>query len=42
VLPNAALAAVVNYQVFGRNYFLSAQSSGVLVEMDSSGSVTVE
>lgn len=37
VLPNAALAAVVSYQVFGSSYFLSAQSSGVLVEMDTNG-----
>lgn len=42
VLPNAALGAVVNYEVFGRGYFLSAQASGVLVEMDDTGSVTVQ
>lgn len=42
VLPNAALDAVVNYQVFSSSYFLSAESSGVLVEMDTSGTLTIE
>jgi hypothetical protein len=42
VLPNAALGAFVQYQVFRNGYFLSAQSSGVLVEMDARGTVTIE
>lgn len=42
VLPNAALATIVNYQAYRGGYLLSVQSTGVLVEMDSLGNVSVE
>ena len=41
VLPSAALGAVVSYTPFSGGYFLSAQSRGVVVEMDGTGEITV-
>jgi hypothetical protein len=41
LLPNAALGAVVSYTAFPGGYFLSVQSRGVVVEMDSTGEITV-
>jgi hypothetical protein len=41
VLPNAALAAVVNYQVEGNSYRLSASMNGMLVQMDEKGDMRI-